>query len=219
MTLLYRVIPAHAYIAVCVISWGLVASLQSVAGSFASILVLRGLLGMGEAAFSPGVPFYLSFFFKREELALRTGLFISAAPLATSFASSLAWIITKAGERVPISAWRLLFLVEGFPSIVVAVFAFYYLPDGPGTAKFLTRRQKKVAGLRLRIEKDAKQEFSQRSELNFREIFQTLLDPKLHITCICFFSVNVAFASLPPFLPTIINEYAQDPIRSITVQH
>lgn len=186
MTLLYRVIPAHAYIAICVTSWGLIASLQSVAGSFTSMLILRGLLGMGEAAFSPGVPFYLSFFFKREELALRTGLFISAAPLATSFASSLAWLITKVGEGVPISAWRLLFLIEGFPSIIVAVFAFYYLPDGPGTAKFLTRRQKKVARLRLRKEKDMKQKFSSRSELDFREMFQTLVDPKLYITAVRF---------------------------------
>ena len=186
MTLLYRVIPAHAYIAICVTSWGLIASLQSVAGSFTSMLILRGLLGMGEAAFSPGVPFYLSFFFKREELALRTGLFISAAPLATSFASSLAWLITKVGEGVPISAWRLLFLIEGFPSIIVAVFAFYFLPDGPGTAKFLTRRQKKVARLRLRKEKDMKQKFSSRSELDFREMFQTLVDPKLYITAVRF---------------------------------
>ena len=154
------------------------------------MLILRALLGMGEAAFSPGVPFYLSFFFKREELALRTGLFISAAPLATSFASSLAWLITKAGEGMPISAWRLLFLVEGFPSIVVAVFAFYYLPDGPGTAKFLTGRQKKVARLRLRNERDAKQKFSQQSGLNFREILETLLDPRLYITAVCFFSVR-----------------------------
>merc|ERR1712093_934914 len=66
----------------------------SVATSFAGLLVLRTLLGIGEAGFT-GIPFYLSFFFKREELALRTGFFISAAPLATSFASTLAWAIVK----------------------------------------------------------------------------------------------------------------------------
>ena len=148
------------------------------------MLILRALLGIGEAAFSPGIPFYLSFFFKREELALRTGLFISAAPLATSFASSLAWLITKAGERSPISAWRLLFLIEGFPSIIVAVFAFYYMPDGPATAKFLTKRQKKVARLRLRNEKSTKQEFSEQSRLSFKEILQTLGDPKCYITAV-----------------------------------
>ena len=184
MTLLYRVVPAHTYIAVCVTSWGLIASLQSLTGSFVSMLILRALLGVGEAAFSPGIPFYLSFFFKREELALRTGLFISAAPLATSFASSLAWLITKAGEGIPVSAWRLLFLIEGFPSIIVAVFAFYYMPDGPATAKFLTKRQKKVARLRLRNEKSFKQEVSEQSRLNFKEIIQTLGDPKCYITAV-----------------------------------
>ena len=90
MTLLYRVMPAHIYIYLCVLSWSLIASFQALAGSFLSILILRTLLGVGEAAFSPGIPFLLSFFFKREELAFRTGFSISAAPLATSFASSLA---------------------------------------------------------------------------------------------------------------------------------
>ncbi len=64
--------------------------MQSVAFSFKSLIVLRAALGIGEAAFV-GVPFYLSIFYRRDELAFRTGLFISAAPLATSFASSLAW--------------------------------------------------------------------------------------------------------------------------------
>ncbi|MCJ1296259.1 hypothetical protein MMC34_007825 [Xylographa carneopallida] len=184
MTMLYRLFPPHIYIALCVASWGLVASLQSVVDSFTSMLVLRALLGVGEAAFGPGVPFYLSFFYKREELALRTGLFISAAPLATSFASSLAWLITKVARKVPIAAWRLLFLIEGFPSMIVAVFAWYHLPDSPGTVKFLTQRQKKVARLRLRKEKSTKQESSEVYGLEMKEILQTLADPKCYITAL-----------------------------------
>ena len=184
MTMLYRLFPPHIYIALCVASWGLVASLQSVVDSFTSMLVLRALLGVGEAAFGPGVPFYLSFFYKREELALRTGLFISAAPLATSFASSLAWLITKVARKVPIAAWRLLFLIEGFPSMIVAVFAWYHLPDSPGTVKFLTQRQKKVARLRLRKEKSTKQESSEVYGLEMKEILQTLADPKCYITAV-----------------------------------
>lgn len=95
MTLLYHVFPPHIYIAVCVASWGLIASLQALASSFGFLLVLRLFLGISEATFGPGVPFYLSSFYKRDELAFKTGLFISAAPLATSFAASLAWIIRK----------------------------------------------------------------------------------------------------------------------------
>lgn len=44
----------------------------------------------------------------------------------------------------------MLFLVEGFPSLIVAVFAWYYTPDSP---RFLNQREKKVAKLRPKKEK------------------------------------------------------------------
>lgn len=185
MTLLYGIIPAHIHISLAVLAWSLTACLQAVAGSFASMLVLRALLGIGEAAFSPGIPFLLSFFFKREELAFRTGLFISAAPLATSFASSLAWLITKVADHVHVSAWRVLFLVEGFPSIVVAVFAWYQIPDTPGTARFLNQREKEIARQRLSKERKARKgTTSQKSKLNWREVREALTDVKCCITAV-----------------------------------
>ena len=110
---MYKLVPPHIYIALCVFAWGLLASLQSVASSFVFLLIIRSFLGVAEAAFGPGVPFYLSFFYKRSELAYRVGLFIAAAPLATSFASSLAWIIVRLSKGGPIAPWRALFLVEG----------------------------------------------------------------------------------------------------------
>lgn len=183
MTLLYRVLPPHIYISMCVASWGLVASLQSIATSYPVLLLLRALLGVSEAAFGPGIPFYLSFFYRREELALRTGLFISAAPLATSFASSLAWAITKAGSSIPIAPWRLLFLVEGFPSIIVAVFAWYYIPDSPGKAGYLNPRLRQVASIRLRAENGISKS-EQKRGLRWREILKTLMDPKCYLTAV-----------------------------------
>jgi MFS family permease len=203
MSVLWKIVPAHIYVTAIVLSWGIVASLQSIATSFAGLLVLRTLLGIGEAGFT-GIPFYLSFFFKREELALRTGYFISAAPLATSFASTLAWAIVKIGKNSPIAPWRLLFLLEGFPSVLIAVIAWHTIPDGPSSATYLTRREKKVARLRLRKEKHTPT--PGKSGLNFREMLETITDPKSYLTAIMFFCTNMAFSSMPVFLPTIIHE-------------
>lgn len=156
--------------------------MQSLAFSFTSLLILRAALGIGEAGFV-GVPFFMSFFYKRDELALRTGLFISAAPLATSFASSLAWVITKIGNHVPIAAWRMLFLVEGFPSIAVSVFVYLYIPDNPETAKYLTTRERKVASLRLRKENGISEKGASKG-LKWMEIRETLVDPKSYLTAV-----------------------------------
>jgi len=159
--------------------------MQSLAFSFASLLILRAALGVGEASFV-GVPFFMSFFYKRDELAFRTGLFISAAPLATAFASSLAWVIAKIGKHVPIAAWRILFLVEGFPSIIVSVFVYLYIPDDPDKAKYLTPRERKVARLRLRKEKAISGKGTPKG-LQWTEIRETLLDPKSYLTAVNFF--------------------------------
>ncbi|GKZ31160.1 hypothetical protein AbraIFM66950_011331 [Aspergillus brasiliensis] len=210
MTLMYKLVPPHIYIALCVCGWGLVASLQSLATSFGALVFLRAALGITEAAFGPGVPFYLSLFYKREELAFRNGLFISAAPLASSFASSLAWIIVRVSSNGPIAPWRTLFLVEGFPSIIVAVFAWILIPDTPGSASFLNPRQRAIAQLRMDelkpSHKPHQPQLQHRKSFNWKEVKKTLSDPKSYITAFMFFSCNVAFSSMPVFLPTIIQD-------------
>jgi hypothetical protein len=182
------------------------------------------LLGVGEAAFGPGVPFYLSFFFRRHELAFRTGLFISASPLSASFAGALAYFITKLGDHLPMSPWRLLFLLEGFPSVLVAIWAWDFVPDGPGVAKWLSPRQREVAVLRLRQEKesDADEQNDEKYRtgrekrgVDMREVLQTLRDPKCYLTACMFFSCNVAFSSMPVFMPSIIRDMG---FESITAQ-
>ncbi|RVX67588.1 hypothetical protein B0A52_08117 [Exophiala mesophila] len=220
MILLYRLVPAHIYISMCVLTWGLVASLQSITTSFSQLLVLRGVLGITEAAFGPGVPFYMTFFYRRSELAYRVGLQISAAPLATSFASSLAWLIVKITQDGPIAPWRALFLVEGFPSILTAIAAWYYIPDSPSTVRYLSPRERKVAVLRLQSENDSDVRQMSTSaatvahRLNLKAVADTLLDPKSYLTALMFLSVNVSFSSLPVFLPTIINSMSFSPLAS-----
>jgi MFS family permease len=217
MTVMYQLVPPHIYISVCVCAWGVLASLQCLATSYAYMLVMRALLGIGEAAFV-GIPFYLTFFFRREELAFRTGLFISAAPLATSFASSLAWAIVKMGDKTGIASWRLLFLIEGFPAVLVAVACFYWLPDSPATARWLTSRQRKIATLRLRNENDGAGSIERKSssaprhkkKFQWREVLKTMLNLRSWLAAFMFFFCNVAFSSMPVFLPTIINAMGFD---------
>ncbi|KAJ6444333.1 ATP-binding family member B [Purpureocillium lavendulum] len=219
MSLLWKLVPAHILVSAVVFTWGLTASLQAVAPSYPVLIALRVLLGIGEAGFT-GIPFYLSFFFKRDELAFRTAIFISAAPLATSFASTLAWVIVRFAELSPIAPWRLLFLIEGFPSVIVSVIAWSVIPDSPQTASYLTKREKKVARLRLRHEAPARGAESAAatddpapspsakpaSGLRGRDLAAVFCDPVAWITAAMFFLTNMAYSSLPVFLPKIIHE-------------
>lgn len=229
MTICYQLFPPHVYISCCVCAWGILASLQSVTTDFVGILVLRALLGIGEAAFV-GIPFYLSFFFRKDELAFRIGLFISAAPLATSFASTLAWGIVSLGDRTGIASWRLLFLVEGSPACLVAIWSYYWIPDSPQSARWLKPRERKVATLRMRKEASTSPTDDGITEnpylstnatiprhkrrFKWREALRTLLDPKSYLTAGMFFCCNVAFSSMPVFLPTIVHSMGYSRLAS-----
>ncbi|KAL9025253.1 MAG: hypothetical protein Q9196_005890 [Gyalolechia fulgens] len=197
MPILYTVLSPSTYIASCVAAWGIIASLQAVATSYKVLCVLRALLGISEAAFSPGVPVFLAFFYKRNELAYRIGLFISAAPLATSFASSLAWLITMLGHKSPIASWRMLFLVEGFPSVFISMLAYYHIPNRPGVAKYLTKRERRVAELRLRAKKrDDHQHEARSRKFEWNEIWEALRDPQCYLTAYRNRSIFICFHAL-----------------------
>ncbi len=214
MALLWRVLPAHAYVAALVGGWGLAAALQALAGSYPWLIAMRVLLGVGEAGFA-GIPLYLARFFRRDELALRTAMFIAAAPLATSFAASLAWAILALGRHVasPIAPWRLLFLVEGFPSLLAASAAWRVLPDAPDQARYLTRRQKKVARARMKAEEEEEEEGGG-AGTDSTTGTNVLADPVAWITAAMFFFTNMAYSSLPVFLPTILAAMGHDAVSA-----
>ncbi|KAF2422445.1 MFS general substrate transporter [Tothia fuscella] len=184
-TLMWKVVPPHIWGAFCVFGWGLVSTVQAGIHTWEAEMALRFFMGISEAGHGPGILYLLSFFYLRHELGLRIGFFLSAAPLASSFAGAV------------------LFLVEGLPTVVMAVVAFFYLPDSPSKARFLNEDEKRVA-----IARGVKQAglANRIGTINFKEIGQTFLDPKAWLTAFMYFSCNASFSSLPVFLPTILKE-------------
>jgi len=59
--------------------------------SYVGLIVARVFLGMVESGYFPGVTFYLTNFYKREELALRVAIFFSMATFAGAFGGLLAY--------------------------------------------------------------------------------------------------------------------------------
>ncbi|KAJ5809518.1 uncharacterized protein N7503_001736 [Penicillium pulvis] len=207
--LMWKLVKPHQWAAFVVFSWGLVASCQAATQNWQGMMALRFLMGAFEAGFGPGVPYLLSFFYRRHELGLRCGLFLSAAPLANTFAGALAYGITSG--HATLANWRVLFLVEGVPVCAAAILAWFFVPDSPSTAKFLTEEEKEVARARgLQQAGDADRE----GKVQWRELAMTLLDAKAWLTAFMYFSCNVSFSSLPVFLPTILEEMGYSKINA-----
>lgn len=129
----------------------------------------RVCLGVVEAMYGPGAPLYLSFFYPRHKVGLRIGIFLSGAALANAYGGALAYGIAQA--KGSIASWKILFIVEGLPTCILAVVAWFFLPDSLTKARFLTPREKEIALLM-----SEKQSSDETSGLQWKQVFKAFLD-------------------------------------------
>ena len=128
-------------------TWSSISSIQASVHNYAGIVPLRFLLGVFEAMYA-GVPLYLSFFYPRDKVGFRQGIFLSGSALANAYGGALGYAILKIKSHL--DSWRILFLIEGLPTYIMVVVAFLCLPDDLSKATFLTEREKAVAIYRIK---------------------------------------------------------------------
>ncbi|KAI9035833.1 MFS transporter [Aspergillus affinis] len=206
-TVLWKIFPAHIYISILCICWGAAAMCSGAVNNMAELIVCRCLLGVFEAAFGAGAPYFLSLFYQRQELGFRVSILLGMSPVANCFASALAYGITQI--RHSISSWRYLFIIEGAPTVLFSVIVFFYLPDSPGTAKFLSESEQTQAVERLQTV-----DMTAKTRLEWNQVFNGLKDYKNYVHMLVHFCCNYSFAGLSNFLPTIIQEMGYTSINS-----
>ena len=75
------------------VAWGVVMTLMGVVQGYHGLLVARLCLGIAEAGLYPGVAYYITMWYVREEGQLRQAMFFSAASVAGAFSGLLAYAI------------------------------------------------------------------------------------------------------------------------------
>ena len=123
--------------------WGVFAMAMAFAADRWSFYGLRFLIGVAEAGFFPGILFYLTLWFPNAWRARITSLFALAVPLSGVLAApASSWIMTHMAGVSGLRGWQWLFLIEGAPAVGLAVAAYFYLPNRPSEARFLTAEEK-----------------------------------------------------------------------------
>jgi len=174
--LMWKLVPPNMWATFVVLGWGTVSMAQAGAKSWAHLMVARWFLALFEAGFAPGIPYLLTFFYLRHELGLRIGIYLAAAPIATCFAGALAYGITSG--HPDIANWKLLFLVEGAPTVAMAVITWFCLPTSPERARFLTEEEKIVAKARG-VRQVGVEEADRIGHIRWADVGAALLDPKV----------------------------------------
>ncbi|KAM0345447.1 hypothetical protein ACHAPU_006374 [Fusarium lateritium] len=71
------------------VAWGIITMCLGFVRNFASFISVRAILGIAEGGLLPGMVLYLSSIYSRGELALRIGIFYTAASLSGAFGGDI----------------------------------------------------------------------------------------------------------------------------------
>lgn len=192
---------ARRWMARIMVSWGVVAMLFTWVSSVNGLYALRFFLGVAEAGFFPGAILYLSTWVPGRHRAKILALFYLAQPLTTVIGAPIASLLIQAHGVFGLEGWRVMFLGVSVPAIIVGIITWFYLPDTPIAAKWLTSEEKSWLNNALAKEESAKETGRRHMTL------QAFKDGRVWLLSAIYFGLIYGLYALAFFLPTIISGF------------
>ncbi|KAH9869921.1 hypothetical protein J1614_006842 [Plenodomus biglobosus] len=186
--------------------WGILTMCLGFVTSFASFATVRALLGVAEGGLLPGMVLYLSQFYRRDELAVRIGIFYTAASLSGAFGGLLARGLNEIGPAGGLEGFRWIFIVEGLLTALIGLMSAFLLPNSIEASRFLTTHEKEHARLRLG------EASSEHERFEWAEVKRGIFNLQVWLSALAYFAILCGLYSFGLFLPTIVNNgFAKDP--------
>jgi len=153
-------IGARRWLARIMVSWGLVCIATAFVFGPYSLYIARGLLGVVEAGFAPGAMFYLMCWFPAADRGRAITIYLSGNSIAVIIGGPIAAGLLAMDGVGGLAGWQWLFILEGLPSVLLGVAAFWWLTERPQVAAWLRPAERDWLAGRLAAEAAAKHKTS-----------------------------------------------------------
>jgi MFS transporter, ACS family, tartrate transporter len=192
---------ASTWIARIMLSWGLISVATAFIWNEASFYGVRILLGIAEAGFFPGIIYFLTLWFPSVYRARIVSWFMFAVPISTVLGAPVSGLTLNLDGIAGLRGWQWLFVVEGIPSVLMAIAVWFYLTDRPGDAHWLEAAERRWLTDRLDAERRQRESFVQLGVLG------SLRNPRVLALGLVYFGVVAPNYGITFFLPQIIKAF------------
>ncbi len=132
----------HRWLSLMAIIWGSAAMGLAFVQSPHELYALRVIVGFAEGGLAPGIVLYLSQFTTERQRASTFATPMLAIPLSVIFGGPISgWLLDMAAPG-SLASWRWMFLAEGGPTVLLGIAAYFYFPDSPADARWISQEEK-----------------------------------------------------------------------------
>ncbi|MEO3826363.1 MFS transporter [Actinomadura sp. B10D3] len=195
---------ARRWLSLTLLVWGLLAAGTAFVPDAPTLYGLRFVLGLAEAGLFPGVIVYLAQWFPAAERARVFSLFVIAIPISAVVGSPTSTALMQYGDGLlGLDGWRLMFLVEGLPAVLLAFVTWSYLTDRPSEAHWLSPAERNW--LVATLEREAAEAAG---KFNW-SLRRTLTNPRTLALGFIAFGFLYGLYAISFFLPTIVAGFSK----------
>ncbi|KAF9308084.1 hypothetical protein BG003_011647 [Podila horticola] len=133
--------------------------------------------GLQMAALIPGVLVYIAMFYKKSEQTFRMALLGMFSSCAGAFGGLISGAVGHLDGRFHIHGWQWIFILESFPTMALAVAAYFLLTKSPESAPWLDQRESSIAIYRIR--NDTKIKVTR--QISKKNIMAAMTDTKVYL--------------------------------------
>ncbi|WP_250325861.1 MFS transporter [Campylobacter sp. 2018MI01] len=196
--LLLHKLGAKIWLSRIMITWGLVCMVMIYIKDETSFYILRFLLGLSEAGFSPGVILYLSYFFPTIYRSKAYGFYQLGAPLALMLGGVITGAILDYAPSIWFKNWQWMFIIQGAITVIVGFYAYFKLASKPENAKWLSEEEKAILIAELEKEQNNKEELNSSKALSSIIVWKFVL---------VYFAIQLSVYGVLFYLPTQVSHF------------
>jgi D-galactonate transporter len=199
---------AKIWIGRIMVTWGILSACFMFVKTPTAFYILRFLLGLAEAGFTPGIVYYLTCWYPSQRRAKIMAIYCMGSPLSGIIGNPLSgYLMGSMAGVAGWAGWQWMFLIEAVPAVVLGLFCFYYLDSSIAKAKWLSPAEKQVLEL-------AKAEENKTTEQHHAPVGKVFTDPRVWlISAICFCYVTGQYG-ITLWMPTFIKSTGvSDPLQ------
>ncbi|KAL3476893.1 major facilitator superfamily domain-containing protein [Aspergillus californicus] len=202
-------LPLTKFVGATVILWGISCTCLAAPQNYTGFAAVRFLLGFTEGAVSPAFVTITSIWWRKDEHAFRTALWVSMNGVAQTLGCLLMYGIGK-NTSLSLAPWRTLFIICGALTTAAGVCFFTLMPNGPKDAWFLNDREKQILAARNAADREG----GDRTSFSKQQFIETMLDPKAW--CVFWFGVLVTMQSpVLTFATLVINSIGYTDLQTM----
>ncbi|KAL8858714.1 MAG: hypothetical protein Q9178_004802 [Gyalolechia marmorata] len=199
-------VPVAKWLGANVVLWGIATACTAAAHNYATLLTARIFLGIFEAAIAPCLILISSQWYTKSEAAPRFSIWYAGLGLGQIVGGIVSYGFQQV-KNPAFSGWKIMFIVLGLVTVIIGFTTFFFLPDTPMKASFLSESEKVMLLKHVAVNQTG----IRNKHYKMSQALEILLDIQLWLMVLLTILISISSGVITTYSATLIRNFGYKP--------